>query len=103
MRITSVRYQFALKVTQEEQSRNNIFGISCMIHSCITSMYVENDIFEDLIRNIFLTFSPSAKPQKPLTFNKHCTFGYAECNKRRPLIDGASVNVSLDRNTLFLR
>ena len=45
-------------------------------------------------------FFPSAKPQKPLTFNKHCTFGYAECNKRRPLIDGASVIVSLDRNTL---
>ena len=66
-------------------------------------MYMENDIFKDLIHNIFLNFSLSANPQKPPNFDKHRTFGCAECNKRRPLINGASVNVPLDRNTLFLQ
>ena len=64
---------------------------------------MENDIFEDLIHNIFLSFSLSAKPQKPPTFIKHRTFGCAECNKHSPLKNSPSVNVSLDRTTFFLQ
>ena len=64
---------------------------------------MENEIFKDLIHSIFLSFSLSAEPQKPPTFNKHRTFECAECNKPRPPINGPSVNVSLDRNTLFSR
>ena len=38
-------------------------------------MYKENDFFMNLLRNIFLNFSLSAKLQKPPTFKKYRTFG----------------------------
>ena len=100
--IRPVCYQIALKVTQEEQIRKTIFGISYRIYWCVTSMYIENDILNHLIHNMFLSFPLSAKSQTPPIFIKHLTFGYAECNKHRPLINGPSVDASLDINTFLL-
>ena len=100
--IRPVCYQITLKVTQEEQIRKTIFEISYRTYWCVTSMYMENDILNHLIHNMFLSFPLSAKSQTPPTFIKHLTFGYAECNKHRPLINGPSVDASLDINTFLL-